>query len=516
MLTGWAEIESPARVAKAANAPLARVQRAPIRAGWEALKTTDDNRRLWTGADFLSADAATSAEMLRIARSRCRHEFANNSYCTGIALTIAIDTVGRGPRLQLKLPRQYRAVAQFIEKQWRDWTRAVGLAKKLALGKLEAITAGEMFFVKGRNAKLRSRIKLDVRLIDADRVTSPLFSFADDQAVDGIKYDEYDNPVEYHILKRHPGDPRGGTREFDTVPADMVLHSFRPIRAEQHRGMPEILPALPLFAELRRFNAAVRAAAETAADYAAVVYSDLAPDDSGDVDASPYDLLELEKRFATVLPKGWKLGQIEAQQPTTTHDAFNRTTIREILRCMLAPMNIGLGDSSGYNYSSARMDAQIWDKVVAVGREMLAIDVVDRIADEWMMLVARTTDWLPGDLTRLVYSGESIDRDWFWDGREHVDPNKEANAEDTQLRNRTLSYARAYAKRGLDWQSEFEQIAFEREEMLRLKLTPDDVMPRALTETPEDESDEEDSGERGGDGAKDSAAGIRESATASR
>jgi len=58
------------------------------------------------------------------------------------------------------------------------------------------------------------------------------------------------------------------------VPADAVVHWFRSDRPGQHRGIPEITPALPLFAQLRRYTLAVIAAAETAADFAAVLFTD--------------------------------------------------------------------------------------------------------------------------------------------------------------------------------------------------------------------------------------------------
>ena len=60
------------------------------------------------------------------------------------------------------------------------------------------------------------------------------------------------------------------------------------------------------------------AAAETAADFAAVLYTDAPANGEADP-VEPMDLVELERRMATVLPGGWRLGQIQAQQPTTTN-----------------------------------------------------------------------------------------------------------------------------------------------------------------------------------------------------
>ena len=78
--------------------------------------TTEHNRRHWAHADALSADAAASAEGRRTLRNRARYEVANNSYARGIVLTLANDTVGTGPRLQLLTDSD--AVNRQVEKEF--------------------------------------------------------------------------------------------------------------------------------------------------------------------------------------------------------------------------------------------------------------------------------------------------------------------------------------------------------------------------------------------------------------
>jgi hypothetical protein len=104
--------------------------------------------------------------------------------------------------------------------------------------------------------------ELDLRLVEADQVCTPDLVSLDVPAVDGIVFERAGNPVEYHVLKQHPGDTaRQYFLEYDRLPADSVLHWFRADRPGQARGIPDIMPALPLFAQLRRFTLAVIAAA---------------------------------------------------------------------------------------------------------------------------------------------------------------------------------------------------------------------------------------------------------------
>jgi capsid protein len=57
-----------------------------------------------------------------------------------------------------------------------------------------------------------------------------------------------------------------------------------------------------------------------------------------------------------------------------------------------------------------------------------------------------------------------------WDGKEHVDPGKEANAAETRLRTLTTSLASEYARQGKRWDVELRQIAAERALMAELGL----------------------------------------------
>ena len=283
----------------------ARARRA-LRARFDAAQTTPENARHWAAADAFSPNAAVSPWVRQVLRQRARYEIANNSYAKGITQTLTNDTVGCGPRLQM-LTESADANA-VIEREFAAWARAVGLADKLRQVRQARTESGEVFGIAVNNPRLATPVQLDVRLIEADQIADPTMSVWSPTAAatDGIDYDAAGNPTAYRVLKFHPGDPLGGydPAAFDLVPADQVVHYFRADRPGQRRGIPEITPALPLFAMLRRFTLAVLAAAETAADFAAVLYTD-APADGSAADVDPMDVIELERRMATTLPAGW-------------------------------------------------------------------------------------------------------------------------------------------------------------------------------------------------------------------
>jgi len=94
-----------------------------IRARYDAAQTTDLNRRHWSMADALSADAAANPQVRRTLRNRARYEIGNNCYAMGIGLTVANDVVGVGPTLQMDTGDL--AANSAIEALWCEWCRAV-------------------------------------------------------------------------------------------------------------------------------------------------------------------------------------------------------------------------------------------------------------------------------------------------------------------------------------------------------------------------------------------------------
>ena len=62
-------------------------------------------------------------------------------------------------------------------------------------------------------------------------------------------------------------------------------------------------------------------------------------------------------------------------------------------------------------------------------------------------------------------------------GHEHVDPSKEATAQEKRLKNHTTTLASEYAKQGKDWESELRQCAKEKELMDELGLTVEVAAP---------------------------------------
>ena len=131
------------------------------------------------------------------------------------------------------------------------------------------------------------------------------------------------------------------------------------------------------------------------------------------------------------------------------------------------PYNIAAGNSSGYNYASGRLDHQTYYKSLKVDRSFMESEILDRVFFKWMRewSLATASKIDPCDCRHV----------WFWDGQEHVDPAKEANAQEKRLNSKTTTLAAEYARQGKDWETELRQIA--KEKALMKELGIDDAKP---------------------------------------
>jgi capsid protein len=195
--------------------------------------------------------------------------------------------------------------------------------------------------------------------------------------------------------------------------------------------------------------------------------------------------IEFQPRMGIFVPEGWTPTQLKAEQPATTYEMFKHEILNEIARCLNMPYNVAAGNSSDYNYASGRLDHQTYYKSIRVEQRHCESVVLDRILSAWLEEAAP------------LYGFETMGvplHQWFWDGHEHVDPQKEANAQATRLLSNTTTLAIEYARQGLDWEEQLKQRAKELEVMKELGL----VAPAAPVSpvSPVAEEEEEGNGEQ--------------------
>ena len=471
-----------------------KVTPAPTRlqARFDAAQTNPENARHWSNADALAADSALDPTTRATLRNRCRYECANNSYAAGIVKTLGNDTIGTGPRLQVV--GKDREANKQVEASWQRWSDAIDLPGKLRTMRMSRARDGEAFAVVVNNPRLREMglPSLDLQILEADQVYAPFGSDVqptDDRAnIDGIVIDRVGRPVAYTIAELHPGSHLGfvgSLGKFREYPADQVFHYYIPDRPGQHRGIPELTPALPLFAQLRRYTLAVLSAAETAATFAGILYTDSPPGGEA-ARVAALDPVQLERASLLTMPGGWKMEQIRAEQPTSTYDIFKREILNEIARSVSMPFNIAANNSAFYNYASGRLDMQVYQKQVAVERSVITRTILERLLSMWMREAVLLERAIPISYRTLA----ALPHSWMWNAWPHVDPQKEAMAASMRLKSGLTTLADEYAAQGEDWEDKIRQR--QREYILATELGIAHLFDMPATdEVEEDEDDEE-------------------------
>jgi capsid protein len=460
-----------------------------VRARYDAAQTPANIAKHWGNADNLSADAANAPGIRQTLRSRSRHEVANGGYAKRMVRAKANDLIGTGPHLQMLLKDETRNSE--LEAEWTLWMRKARFARALRTIAKAKLQDGEALAIKVTKPNLPTAAKVALRVLECDRLTTPDLWGAEPNRIDGVDIDEYGDPIRYHILDQHPGGMSFYAPIARQYPASAVIHWFEEDRPEQHRGVPELTPSLQTFAKHRRFQQATIDSAETAARLAAVIQTDMPPDD-GTPSPDAFDLLELPDNAAMVLPESYKIGQVKAEHPGTVYSEFIDATIGEEAAPILMPRSIASGDSSKFNYASGRLDHQTYDFGNEIERDDCEIVVVEPVFEDWLKeTLAVKYGIAPSEVNTADWPHE-----WRWDSRGHVDTAKEASAEQTRLGCGATTLARVYAKAGLDarkeLQSQAELLGVTLEELQKLIRDKLYGNGNGITAPPAEDDDEAD------------------------
>lgn len=422
--------------------------RKPINAKYDAAQDTNEFKNYWAATDAYDADSSNSRAVREKLVPRSRYEVGSNGYADGIASTYATDLIGRGPTLRMQTGSE--GFNQMVELAWYEWTKAIKFRRKLWTLAHAKHVDGEGIGVIRRNSKVRHPIPLDVVLYETEQCQTPLLPFLEEGYIDGIKFDEFGNPIWYDIIRQHPGAT--GYMRFDLkpeqVPARYVLHWFKMRRPGQHRGIPESTSTLNTGAAARRWREATLAAAETAADFTTLLKTQFQPEQ---VDAvAPMSAVDIQKRMMVALPTGWDAHQMKAEHPTATYESFHKSLVNEQARPKSMPYNKAACDSSSYNYASGRLDHQTYYAALDVERDDCDDLVLDPLFDVWFDMAVMRYGWLGGNPDRVSTGARS--HIWDWPKHRVADIKTEADAIDTQLKNGTLSIAAAYTAMGQDYE----------------------------------------------------------------
>lgn len=419
-----------------------------IQAAYEAALPRDD---LWQLADYKDADAALQPHVRQEIRSRSRHEYANNALLARIVDVWVGDVVGEsGPKLQVHSGNP--DVDRFVEQVWDRWWRRANQAATLrAACKADAIDgeAVGVMIVNDRLRRPRQPISTDVLGIECDRLASPRFENANrSDYVDGVHLDPSTRqPVAYDILRAHPGteylDAVSDMFEAETVDRGEVLHAFRRLRPEQHRGVCRYAPVLPVAGLHRKYLEAEVSRNQLRAAFAFVMKTMAPPDDGCGETVSEekwWSEINLPNRSGAglFLPEGYDVTQLRPDGTANELDVFHRVIGGLIAGCFTMPVGRALGVYGSAGYAGVRAEMMPYHRAIASDRTQVWEPLwLDPLYEAFLFDLVRAPEWLQFAASLPADQATALDLDeheWVWPGKELVvDPSREENARKLRL-----------------------------------------------------------------------------------
>jgi lambda family phage portal protein len=178
----------------------------------------------------------------------------------------------------------------------------------------------------------------------------------------GIEFDLIGRRVAYHFRRRHPGDStdqRIAAPDTVRVPAENVLHIYRPIDAGQIRGLPHVAPAMVRLFLLDQYDDAELDRKKTAAMFAGFI-TKTAPEEQllGEIEATDIGsaVASLEPGTMQVLLPGEDVKFSSPADVGGGYEAFQYRTLLSVSASLGLPYHLVTGDVRQANYSSLRAE----------------------------------------------------------------------------------------------------------------------------------------------------------------
>lgn len=438
---------------------------------WEAAKTSRLNKAHWTPVtgQTINQDLVSYLETLR---TRAEFEASNNPDVEGIINTHIVDVIGEtGPALQvLSKKSTYNAK---LEQLWRDWWAMPDINGELAGVDLlqqwwrSLWTCGEFLGQILYDKKSKDAVRLRLYSLSPHRLGTPPQFAGDADVLLGVRRNKTGKPLAYSI-DNSVEQLLGGQwfTDYEEIPAADIIHGFRILEPGQVRGIPWLATGLPVAADLRDYDNQVMDAARAAADHGVLLKTNHQDAPFLKVNEST----EIERRTMRTLPPGWEAQQMTPQQPTTKYVEFHDERLRSLGRPISMPLMMIKLDSRKHNYSSARFDAQVYQRGNAVLQGWLARRVLNRLVD-LVAVEPRVAGKLPKRPDSVIYQ-------WNWPKPPHVDPSKEAKAATERLNNGSSSLRDECQALGHDWEEMIVQRQREAEALEAAGLPAAGVRPQ--------------------------------------
>lgn len=465
---------------------------APIIAPTASYEGASSGRRLsrW-GTSSAGPNSAITGGLSNL-RSRS-HEFVrNHPLANGAVDTWVSNLVGTGivPRWKVG-PLVSKDLKEQLQQKWLRWTDqsdADGCSDfygQQALAARAIVESGAALIRRRRRTVAdRLAVPLQLQVMEPDHLPHTMTQWATggNEIQAGIEFDWLGRRAAYHVTRRHPGDQFFGSGGMDTVrvPADDMIHAFRPLRPGQIREVPWLSSVIVSLHELDQYSDAERVRKKIAALFAGFITSPagaggsrIDPLTGRPISASRGDNVSLEPGILQYLDPGEEVTFSTPADVGQNTVAWMQQQLREIATGVGLTFEQFTGDLSNVNYSSLRAGlVEFRRRCEALIFHLLVFQICRPIAGWWMDALALSEPaLLPG---YWDHRDDYLSIEWFGQGWEYVNPVEDRIAEQMDIRNGLDSRQSVIAhRRGRDAEEVDAEIAQDNERADKLGLVLD-------------------------------------------
>ena len=427
-------------------------------------------------SDWVTASLAIDADIragLTVLRSRSRDLCVNNPYGRRFLSLLAANVVGPGGiRLQSKCRVRDGKALDYdanrkIEAAWGEWcrpanctvTRRLSFADVCSLGVKGLARDGELIDRTVSGFKLND-YRFALQLLDPEHLDHD-YTDLQRRIIMGVELDEWSGPVGYHLLVHHPGRsdyPATPAQKRQRIPADEILHVFDPDRAEQTRGYPWTAAAMKELHQLGHYRYSEVVAARVAA--AKMGFFERSGDGAypyDDKDASGNLIDEVAPGKFQELPQGYKFTAFDPTHPNTAFGDFQKSALKGIASGLNISYISLANDLTETSYSSGRQGLLEERNFYQILQGFMVEHFVQPVFDRWLphAIISGKLALPMRDIDRWNSPLWQCKR-WDW-----IDPSKDIDASEREVRLGVNSRTRIAADKGRDIEDVYEDLANE-------------------------------------------------------
>lgn len=420
-----------------------------------------------TGGGNAEDDIDLQGSKLRI---RARDLYTGGGLGRGAPATMVTNVVGWGIRPKPKIDAKLLGLSDETAAEWQEaalrefnlWAKTpmCDASRQNTFWELQELAfrsmlmSGDVFALFGEKENKRNPYQLVIRLIEADRVSTPDSRGGSEsrntdsggRIVDGVETNKDGEIIKYHIATYHPlADETPAEIEWTAIDAygadtgmPNVLHLMTVERPEQHRGIPFISGMIEQIKQIDRYMTAELAASIVAAMLTVFITTDNTDDDSYDSvndgiaeeDKVTDDPMRIELGNGNVyeLPPGKHIEKTDVNRAPTAFDKFMSALITMAGSGMEEPYEV-LMHRYDSNYTASRSAILDFWKVVRRYRNLFIQQFNQPVYEQWLSeAVALGRIDAPGFFDDPLVRDAWCGCQWIGTSQGHVQPVQEANA----------------------------------------------------------------------------------------